>query len=275
MAQDSQSIDFLYDFLYVDKPRVNSWFAQLFDEGVLTAFKSTHSSTGTFSSDVSGGMPGVARGGLKSVDGTQDGHERNYNTEWSLPLTLLDALDEHGYIHSSIASAEIGSLVLVSGHVQLTDMTMLQKIWAPAIKIMSADMKVTHQNRAEVTKFKELLSTFGDVVNAMPPEAQLYIKDKSGETVWASLKENHMIVNASTLALTHGARVQGTWHILAALDAKPDLEVEETVVEALNTGDLGEVMTNVLDMVRKLVGRSHDAYAITPILIFRKTVPTA
>ncbi|TAL90936.1 MAG: hypothetical protein EPN62_00965 [Candidimonas sp.] len=274
MAQGSPSIDFLYDFLYVDKPRVSSWFAQMFDEGVLTTFKSTSNTTIQASGEASVGIPLTAKGSLQGSGSATKGNERNYNAEWSLPLTLLDALDENGYIHRSIGAAEIGSLVLVSGNVQLTDITMLQKIWSPAIKIMSANMKVTHQNKGDVAKFKELLATFGEIINAMPPESQLYIKDNSGETVWASLKEDHMIVNASTLALTHGARVQGTWHILAALDAKPDVEVEESVVEALNTGDLGDVMINVLDMVRKIVGRSHDAYAITPILIFRKTIPT-
>lgn len=274
MAQDLQNTDFLYDFLYVDKPRVGSWFAQMFDEGVLTTFKRYHRETNSSTGDLSGGVPGVMKGGMSALTGAEEGHERNYSTEWSLPLTLLDALDEHGYIHRRIETAEIGSLVLVSGHVQLTDMQMLQKIWSPAIKIISSDLKITHSNKTEINKFKQLLVTFGEVVNAMPPEPQLYIKNKDGETVWASLKDEHMIINTSTLALAHGAHVQGTWHILAALDAKPDIPEERMVMKALNTGDLGETMTSVLDLVRTLVGRSHDAYAITPILIFRQTSPS-
>lgn len=270
MAQDSQNIDFLYDFLYVDKFRVNSWFAQLFNEGVLTTFKSTHSATGTISNGISGGIPGVAKGALGSIEQAQDSHERSFNTEWSLPLTLLDALDENNFIHKDLQSTPVGSLVLLSGNMQFTDVGMLQKIWDPASKVILQTQKTTHQNKSEATSFKNLMSSFGDILRAMPPEPQVHIQGEDGLTSWASLRPESMTVNASTLALAHGSFLEGTWHILAVLDAAPS-NYGGNGVPRINNSDMADAMAEVLTMVRRLVGRDEISYSVSPVLIFRQS----
>lgn len=274
--QDSQSIDFLYDFLYVDKARVNSWFAQLFNEGVLTTFKSTHSATGTISDNVSGSIPGLIKGTLSSMEGAQDSHERSFNTEWSLPLTLLDALDENKFIHRDLRCTPVGSMVLLSGNMQLTDVGMLQKIWDPAIKVITQTQKTTHQNKNQAANFKNLMGSFGDILRAMPPEPQVHIQDKDGMTSWASLRPESMTVNASTLALAHGSFLEGTWHILAVLDATPS-NYGGDGIPRINNGDMADSMAEVLTMVRRLVGRDEISYSVSPVLIFRQShsAPTA
>ncbi|MFU2052924.1 hypothetical protein [Bordetella hinzii] len=268
MDQDSPSIDFLYDFLYVDKPRVHSWLAQLFDEGVLKTFK--HSSSTSDTSEGTVGIKAVVQGGLKHNGTVTEGQERVYDAEWSLPILLIDRLDEIGHITKDIVSARIGDLVMVAGRMELTDVQTLQKMWSPAIKLMIAEQKVTHANKQEVAKLKETLAHFGEAISAMPPDAQLYMRDRTEVAVWASLRAEHTIINTSTLALAHGAAIAGQWMMLAVLDSKPDWE--NPFAEGgpmINTSDMAETMHAVLNLVRKLAGRSAGAYGVTPIAIFR------
>lgn len=154
-----------------------------------------------------------------------------------------------------------------------TDVGMLQKIWDPTIKIMLRDQKTTHQNKAALTALKDQLGGFGDAIRAMPAEPQAHFRDPSGNTYWASIRPEHMTVNASTLALAHGSFVDGTWHVLAVLDAQPSMH-DANGRDRISTGDMSETMMQVLQLVRTLVGRDESAYAITPIMIFRKTTST-
>ncbi|SUW69032.1 Uncharacterised protein [Bordetella avium] len=98
----------------------------------------------------------------------------------------------------------------------------------------------------------------------MPPDAQLYMRDRTEAAVWASLRAEHTIINTSTLALAHGAAIAGEWIMLAVLDSKPDWE--NPFAEGgpmINTSDMAESMHGVLNLVRKLAGRSPTAYAVT------------
>lgn len=267
---DSQATDFLFDFLYVDKVRVASWFAQLFNEGVLTGLKNSTVTSESSATRVEGGIAAIAKAGASLNGSLTEQQEHSYSTEWSLPLTLLDTLDGRGFIHRDAQRATVGSMVLVSGEMQLTDVGMLQRIWDPSIKIMLQEQKVTHQNKASLAALKNQFAGFGDAIRAMPPEPQVHLRDDDGNAYWASLRPEHMIVNATTLALAHGPFVAGTWHALAVLDARPSMHDTDSM-RSINTGELGETMKEVLKLVRRLVGRDEVSSAITPIMIFRKT----
>ncbi|SUW69033.1 Uncharacterised protein [Bordetella avium] len=81
------------------------------------------------------------QGGLKHNGTVTEGQERVYDAEWSLPILLIDRLDEIGHVTKNILSARIGDLVMVAGRMELTDVQTLQKMWSPAIKIMIAGAK--------------------------------------------------------------------------------------------------------------------------------------
>ncbi|RIQ17435.1 hypothetical protein D0846_12060 [Bordetella avium] len=216
------------------------------------------------------------QGGLKHNGTVTEGQERVYDAEWSLPILLIDRLDEIGHVTKNILSARIGDLVMVAGRMELTDVQTLQKMWSPAIKIMIAEQKVTHANKQELSKLKELMAHFGEAIAAMPPDAQLYMRDRTEAAVWASLRAEHTIINTSTLALAHGAAIAGEWIMLAVLDSKPDWE--NPFAEGgpmINTSDMAESMHGVLNLVRKLAGRSPTAYAVTPVAIFRPVLRAA
>lgn len=267
MAQDSQSIEFIYDFLYLDRSRIDSWLAQFFDEGVLRSFKQTGTATESNNNDVSTDIK-IIGAKLSSGGSATEGHEKVFDSQWSLPLMLIDRLDEAGMINHDVTSAALGELVRMIGNVQMTDIAMLQSIWKPAIGVLVSQQKVTPGSKSAISILKKTLDHLGDVINAMPASPQIYIKDSSSIGAWASLKEDCILVNPATLALAHGASIKGEWRILAVLDAKPD-NSEEQAIPPINTSDIAEMMNSVMNLVRTLVGRSQDAYALTPIAIYR------
>ena len=274
MDQDSPSIDFLYDFLYVDSPRVNSWLAQLHKDGVPIEFKKTASTSDQSSAEISGGVPGFVKAGEATSGTTIEGHERKFNSELAAPLNLLDLLDEHGYINREIQNAQIGSLIVVTGTLHLLDFEFLQKIWAPAMKLIAAQTKITHGNKAEVALQKSQMDVFSDIIKAMPSEPQVYLITPDGKMIWSALNNSNMTINTAMIALAHGAKINGTWSMLAAVDARPDQEEKELQVD-FEFGAIAAAVHNILQVVRESVGRPPSAYAVTPILIFRETRPAS
>jgi hypothetical protein len=283
MARESQSIDSIYDFLYADTERLRSWLAQVVDDGVPIGHKHTSQTGETATSEVGGGVDASAKanaliakadikGGVSGKIGSQQSanlsYERSFDSSWSLPLNVLDRLDELDFIERDLSAAKIGSLVLVTGTPQLLDIKLLQDVWTPGTSYMAADAKVTHQNKTQLTSAKAMMKGIGEILKVMPPAPQLTMVDHAGNNVWACLQDQHLIVSAASLALTHGSTIRGVWHVLAVLDATPDAEDDDDTGEVVNS-QLMSAASTLLGAIRELMGRSPAAYGVTPVLIFR------
>lgn len=282
MVQESQSIDSIYDFLYVDTPRVKSWLAQLLNDGVPLGHKRTLQSGDVSSEEIGGGVDiatsanailakaefkGSAQGKVASQELSSSAKEQSFDASWSLPLNLLDRLSELRFIHPDITRAPIGGLVLNSGTPRLLDIKLLREVWTPGTGLMEADTKLTHQNKTQHIAARAKMKSVGDIIKAMPPQAQISLIDEDQNQIWACLQDEHLVVTASSLALTHGASISGTWHVLAVLDAKPDQD--EPSVPAVAESSLMEAASTLLASVRGLMGRNPASYGVTPLLIFR------
>ncbi|WP_446189241.1 DUF6414 family protein [Herbaspirillum huttiense] len=286
MAQESQSTDFVLDFLYVDFDRIKSWLAQLVVDGVPTGHKKTSTSGEAASKEVSGaieaaanasvlfaksGIKGLASGKVSAAENLSSSLERSFDAYWSLPINFLNKVDEVGLLQRNISKADIGSLVLVSGSPVVMDMKFLQDVWAPGTEFMLSQrqpLKPNNQHKAAANQEREQMRMVGSLLKVVPPAPQLVLKDDGGAKVWASLKENHMIVNTSALALTHGVDISGKWGVLAVLDAIPDGQKASDRSGNFGTGLMnaaGELLTALRDMM----GRPTDAYGVTPVLIYR------
>ncbi|WAL81506.1 hypothetical protein OYT13_16845 [Pandoraea sp. XJJ-1] len=282
MEQGSQNIDSIYDFLYIDSEKLKYWFSQLFDGGLLTSTKSSAQSSEGATSQISGKVDGNGEknalilkarlgaslgGQLGATNSATEAFEHLYDAHWTRPISVLDRLDEFDFIERDLARAGIGGLVLCSGVPQLLDVKFMQNIWKPGINLMTSDIKPTHKNRAEFQSARKQLDSIGDILNVMPPMPQIYFSDKEGRKIWACLKEENMLVSTASLTLAHGSQMRGEWHMVAVLDAVPDeTDVAPSVTHA---NAMIESVSTLLSSVREMVGRTTDAYAITPIMIFR------
>src|SRR5437868_456839 len=102
MAQGSAETETdIYDFLYVDRARISSLYAQLFTEGILTSVKTTKQST--FSDDSSIGSDiKILKADNKSMEGGGEGIEHMFDASWSIPLEVLNRLNDLSRIRTTL-----------------------------------------------------------------------------------------------------------------------------------------------------------------------------
>ena len=65
MEQNLLTTEFLFDFIYLDRPRIASYFAQLFDDGVLTQTKRISQKSEMDSNKLKAGLTGT---GVESTE---------------------------------------------------------------------------------------------------------------------------------------------------------------------------------------------------------------
>nr|WP_315596112.1 hypothetical protein [uncultured Cupriavidus sp.] len=288
MVEEPQKNGSIFDFLYTDHERLKSWLAQTFPDGIPHSSKKTSVSGANSgleiggSADVTGqvsavfaksGVKGGAQGKMSSNENASRSHEQTFDNSWALPVDVLDVLQEQGYIQRDLRAAQVGSLVLVSGAPQLIDIKFMQDIWDPAITHLTSQEKVTHKNKHQIVEVRSQLKNIGDLLRVMPPYPQMTLVDIDGNQVWACLKQEHLLISSSALALAHGSFVRETWHVLAAVDALPDEQVEHATTPPPQQSQLMAAAAEIIGQMRDLMGRSSTAYAVTPVLIFRAINP--
>ncbi|MDO6174627.1 hypothetical protein AB7C16_20485 [Klebsiella pneumoniae] len=126
MEQEQQKIDSLYDFLYVDRVRASSLTAQLYGPGVATAIK-------MITSDIDKSTKGVGfdikvlKANTSVEEAINHTQEKQFDATWSLPINLLDQLNQAGMIRNGLNGEQLGNTVAVQGNMRIFDISMLQK----------------------------------------------------------------------------------------------------------------------------------------------------
>lgn len=292
--------DALYDFLYLDRERIGSYTAQFDDFGVLTQTKRTASASETGGKSGSAGIPQLASGAVQHAKTSTDTIDRQYDPRYTVPLTLIEHLENAGMIQRELSSASLGTLVLVRGSLEITDIRMMKSLWKPIMAFwmrstFSAhiDQKITEKGkkgaellraRAAITaqeEFKvlrsrmtEQFSTLADIVQVLPHPLQASIKGEHGAT-WSVLDPQHMTTNVDGFALMHGKSIPGMWSAIALVDALPenDEEHSDPFKDIGERSKTVESMNAMQEMLRNQFGRPRTSYGISPIAIYRSIEP--
>jgi hypothetical protein len=246
-----------------------SYSAQLFNDGILTSTKKSAHSQDSKNKSFSGHI-GVASATLDDSSAIGEVHERNFDASWTLPLNVIDSLDEHGFIKKDFKKAEIGSIVLVKGSATLLDVGLLKSLWEPALDVfLSLLPDKTTQHRAEKKQMRDQWGKFGRILSQFPLSVQLHLNSE-GSKLWASLNQKCMIASSDDIALKYGGRISGECIIIGVLDARPDEPEQPDADSDLHDfNDLFTAMTTMMSSIRDLAGRPSSAYGITPIMVSR------
>jgi hypothetical protein len=300
----------VYDFLYHDSRRVGSFLAQLDQNGLLTEVRhSEHASRGSrrgFSLNAGASTP-ITGGGnigleITPKEGGGEALERVYDPFWANARELLDALTANNMIRRDVATAPLGSMVLVSGALNIIDLGMMKDAWKVdeikrtalaggtaeqvAAEQGNRDNRRSHQSQNR-HRPKDGPPTESELTIAflqlLPHSLTALLHGKDG-SMWCNLKEEHLVGVGSDLVLKHGHSVPGDWALLGLLDAKPDLDAltgtlgidddDDDVLDGsgavLFNSIIGNISRKLAPIVRMLLGRPANAYGITPLLIFRE-----
>jgi hypothetical protein len=304
--QDQRAAASVFDFLYHDSRRVGSFLSQLDQNGLLKEVRqSEHAVKGSkrgFSANVGASTPWTGGGNfgveLTPKEGGGEALERVYDPFWANARELLDALTVNNMIRRDIDAAPLGSMVLVSGPLNIIDLGMMKDAWkVDEIKRTAQAGGTAEQVLAEQRNRDSRRSQYGKNRNkpkdGPPTESELTIAflqllphsltallHGGDGSMWCSLKEEHLVGAGSDLVLKHGLTVPGEWNMVGLLDAKPDIESLADIVGVDDVLDgpgavlfnsiIGNISRKLAPIVRLLLGRPANAYGITPLLIFRQ-----
>ncbi|GAA5786146.1 hypothetical protein YWS52_24690 [Chitiniphilus shinanonensis] len=272
MGQNSPNTEFLFDFVYLDRDKLSSYSAQLFADGVLTGTKSSHQSTEHSGSKFDAGVKGLISAGGSDGESIAKSLERHFDASWTLPINVLNALDENGMIRRSLDNARIGNLVLIKGNVQFVDLRMIQEIWGPIMNLGSASDKkcITAAQRRHKAEEDKSTTALVQILSKLPHTLQMRLFGFGGQ-IWASLKHGNMVVNPDDFAFKHGSCIPGKWYCLGILDALPDNDEQPNIPNGMS--QIESAMLDMLEVLKDQFGRRSGDYGVSPIAIFRKVDP--
>lgn len=291
-----QKADSVFEFLYYDSKRIGSFLSQFDNFGHLKELidgeVATRGSSSSTSGSVSGGVPAVLSGSAQQILDGSKSHKREsqrvYDPFWTNALSFLDYLTEKSLIQREIDEAGIGQFVLVPGILEITDHKFMKQAWELSA-VQSLIKKGAHeasgnrhQRRAKRKNGQQEppasdLDLFLELITIMPHNVQAIISGKND--VWCSLDDNYLSTSASDLVLKHGARMDGTWHLLGILDAKPKTksEISSDMVDSDRSEEIeggnaivANLYATIAPVTRQFLGRPNTHFGVTPLLVFRE-----
>jgi len=261
----------LVDFIYVDKSRILSYIAQLFDDGPLQALSKTHeidqSKTGNIEASLS-----LFKGGRQSKDSITHSEYRVYDSSWAQILDFISSVSKSGKI-SDIYSANLGQFVQLRGNIKIRDMRLMDDVWN-ILEVMGIDSftqasvqkAATKEKRREADMQRKLFKYAFGMLQKMPQPLTLSMTD-GASTTWASLAPENMTINPMDFIFKHGTNIAGEWSVIGVLDGVPE-DYSEFNAPLFDDVEFGGAVDSVIDVIKQF-GRPSSAYAITPLVLYR------
>ncbi|MGN7612629.1 DUF6414 family protein [Magnetococcales bacterium HHB-1] len=274
MDQDSENINFLCDFIYVDFEKLKSFSARINEHGHMTQFASTEHKTVHNERASHIGMGKIAHTDKKSGKESGLKHEAQYDPTWPWLLDVINQLQEKGFIGHE--PKQIGQLLLLTGEISVLDVQLMRDFipimpeFEKIPEFKNAQMSNAPTDKQELRLWKTLNRLAPKMLNILPNSLQLSLTSRNGKHFWGNLERNKSIANASALAMMYGENISGKWNLLCSLDAFPDTEeTEPDSAEQKSGAILHNMVIAYSDLIRSFIGRPSHAYGITPIAIYR------
>ena len=265
MEQCCQKNDSLYDFIYLDKVRINTLLSQLSNDGITSelkkSFVDSEADHGAAGLDIS--LFSLNKDKLRTFE---DRLEKSIDTSWILPMVLLNEIND--YIKRNPESPMSGDLVLISGEMLLLDFPTLKK----NLSLLKHMIKQNNKNKIERDT-----SLGMKLLDMLPSTIQLRMKEKNNK-YWTTLEPDFFTINSEDLSLKYGSILSGDWHILAYVDFTPNKEqslnkyisyFEEETESTLMHQSVIDVFVSNMDSLRSITGCNDEEYALSPIMIFK------
>ncbi len=193
--------------------------------------------------------------------------EMVFDAEWTLPLNVMNKLDEIGLVNRDISCINYGQFFVTKGGIQLSDLSTMKGLWPFFGKILN---KQTGGNKSAKNKSAELTSKdFLEILSILPHTLQFSMLTANGNRLWSTLEPKHLVVNHMDFSLKHVSTIAGEWHVLGLLDAKPTDGIEENEIVNQTPQSVQDMQNLLMSTVKPLLGRQKGDYGVTPILIFR------
>lgn len=278
----------VFDFLYVDHQRINTFLSQFSEFGGLSSIVHAKAAgrgkedAGTFKAQGSAVVvKGEANYSEKTKAELSESSQRTYDPLWSNTLSFLDKIEDRNLLKRDIEQAAFGDLVLIMGPVSIRDFGLLEKVWSlPSFKAIAEhgnpENSGNREERRRSAKAKKgkadppsEIDLFFELAKVLPHPTQFKIG--SEPMAWGILREDGLIAPSSDFVLKFGGAIPGEWAAVCILDAVPD-KIDETLADQVIPNDevAGMIMNPLEPVVRQFLGRPVGSYGITPLAVFRE-----
>ncbi len=296
--EDPEEKDSVFDFLYQDVKRVGSFLAQM-PGGHASSTKqivASETAGGQSTKLSAGGAAAFVKANAEESDHNtttnRDSLERSVDPFWSNAVDLLNLLTQNNIINYNIETAGLGSFVLITGELLIIDTANSR----PPLTIPEVKSHLQRNQVALALKINKFITLVGDsdpdklnlkdkekraqrdarlsaaIIATLPDTIQIRVRTDAGHVVFCPVVSDGLIASASSLTMTHGAQMQGIWHVLGIYDAKPDdstIDIQ-SVADRFNLKDSQSLRSAVgYSTLIRSVGRTNGLYGVTPLLIFR------
>lgn len=274
MVQDLPDIESIYDFFYLDNPKIKSFYAQLNGRGALNTLKDTSQISDVRKFEASLGIPAITGGKAGNDHGATTTAEKLYDGIPTMPREMINRLDELGFIYRDLVPENLGSLILLKGALSIDDIETTKNLMKPSFDL-AMDLMPTNESSQQKEQMAKIMKPLVDFLEHIPfsLSCNLYVQkdDSSLVDVWMSLSRDGMSSNIHDISFKHGTKLAGQWYVLGILDAIPNQYDENkwTMPDREGFDQFKSALSNVM----KLFGRNDNAYGITPVAIFREIKP--
>lgn len=251
----------VYDFLYVDAPRIKSLIAQLDDDGPLADLTITDSREDERGHDIGGGVGSEhiaeTRASRASKRTTGESYQRRYEVQYGLPFDVMRRLDEREIIQRDPARWRFGAIAEFCGDMFLMDFASIHAGWEGMIK-HAAGLAAADEAAA--------MSIF----SRMPASVHA-VFHRGATKVWSMLVLEHWNIPPQSVTLSLGSFVTGDWKIVGVVDAMPTTKSATEQHPPVDT-TFAKPFANLAQNMKSLMGRSADCFGFTPIIVYRSIV---
>jgi hypothetical protein len=289
--------DSVFDFLYHDSRRIQSFLAQFEEVGHTQQLRHTAAVARTkgmrYSASAGGEIPLVAKG-QASADRTaskegRESFERTYDPFWANARSFLDFLEETDML-TALDQARIGNLVRCTGRLIMIDLSVIQRmVQIPVLRELLLAREVSQVVQKidktglgddeimakEIAAREQITQGFNnnsEIISLIASSLHCHLIGE-GFTIWSTLNEDDLVPSASSLMLKHGVMIEGEWTLVGVLDSLPGrAELTDEILATMMPviGSVGTLAIQIAQYTRNSFGRPAVSGGVTPLLIFRQ-----
>ncbi len=269
----------LYDFIFIDRSRVQSLYAQLFS-GLLSEIETLATESHDQGHEMkAGGSPVGSFSSTRKKEVSESQSEKTDPHDLILK-DVLGGLHDTGFICQDPLKAKPGNIILLKGAVSILDF----KLYDNILKLMPSFFELAqhdsgaknHQTKKArqqaASNQKKMAKTMESVLSGMAdmvPWSINVIMQADKVITWGGIQKEHLRDEPGALMQKHGTVLSGDWYMLAIVDA---IGPTSSVIPD-GFPDFIAGITTIVDSMKDVAGRPDDFMGVTPLLIFRKLMP--
>ena len=248
-------MDILYDYLYKDSLRLNSYYSQIW-KGKLQTIEKGEATQENLRESGEGGLP-VIKGSISHSEEFQNYSKLKYDPIDMATNDVLSYLMDNNYINKSYNEAKHGQLILAHGSLFFIDKYILE-MTDPYFELLIKQLKSDNDSL-------ELMLTFAkNFYSKIPFQTMFILKTKAG-MLTGSVHESFLAENISSFYLKHSDNFLNDIYVIGIKES------DHTQITLPDTS-LPGIGQSVIREVSKLI-YPVDAIRTTPIAMFRKLSP--